>query len=110
MSVERISHSAAPSLEQEIWELTLFVAGKTDVTRRARIHLEEICRKYLADHCLIEVIDILEDPQQADLFDIIATPTLVRRQPQPMRKIIGDLSLTDKVLMGLGLSPRGDGC
>lgn len=106
MTAEHENLTVSSSSEEQMWELLLFIAGDSDATRRASAHLEKICQEHLAGRCRIEVVDILEQPDQADLFDIIATPTLVRRRPQPIRKIIGDLSITDRVLAGLGLSAQ----
>ena len=88
-----------------VWDLVLFVAGNDGTVQLVRRRLEKICNQHLKDHCLIDVVDIIEQPEKADEFDIIATPALLRRHPKPMRRVIGDLSLTHKVLAGIGLPP-----
>lgn len=90
----------------ETWGLKLFVAGQGVRTQQVRRRLESICEEYLADQCHIDMVDILETPEQAYAFDIIATPTLLRQSPQPVRKIIGDLSDTERVLAGLEILPH----
>lgn len=88
---------------RKLWELRLYVAGQTPRSRTAFANLKEICEEHLADRYSIEVIDLLEHPQLSKGDQILAIPTLVRRLPKPMRKIIGDLSDTERVLIGLDL-------
>jgi len=88
------------------WELRLYVAGMTVRAVTAFENLQKICDEYMAGKYRIEVIDLLKTPQLAKGDQIIALPTLVRKLPQPVRKIIGDLSNTHKVLVGLDLRPR----
>jgi circadian clock protein KaiB len=88
---------------EEIWELILFVAGDNGSIQTVRKRLESTCRQHLGNHYRIDVVDIAAQPERASDFDIIAIPTLLRNQPKPVRRIIGDLSLTHKVLQGLGL-------
>lgn len=90
-------------LKPEIWELRLYVAGQTPKSLQAFANLKKICEKYLQSQYRIEVIDLLENPQLAKGDKIVAIPTLVRRLPPPLKQIIGDLSNTDKVLVGLDL-------
>ncbi len=85
------------------WKLRLYVAGETPNSRRALQNLTKICEEHLAGKCSIEVIDLLVDPQLAKGDQILAVPTLVRKLPEPIKKIIGDLSNTDRVLVGLDL-------
>ena len=85
------------------WSLRLYVAGQTPRALTAFDNLKRICEEHLAGRYSIEVIDLLERPQLARGDQIIAVPTLVRRLPEPMRKIIGDLSDTERVLVGLQL-------
>jgi circadian clock protein KaiB len=92
--------------EAEIWHLRLYVAGQSPKSLRAFANLTELCDKYLAGRYEIEVIDLVEKPALARADDILAIPTLVRRLPAPLRKIIGDLSNTERVLVGLRLKPR----
>lgn len=89
------------------WELKLYVAGQTPRSLTAFENLQRICEEHLRGQYHIQVIDLLENPQLAKGEEIIALPTLVRELPQPIRKIIGDLSNTEHVLVGLNLLPRG---
>jgi circadian clock protein KaiB len=85
------------------YELRLYVAGKTVKSMAAVRNLNKYCEEHLAGKYVIEVIDLLENPQLAEGDQILAIPTLVRRVPAPIRKIIGDLSNEEKVLIGLDL-------
>jgi len=85
--------------------LRLYVAGQTPKSLAAFANLKRICEEHLAGRYRIEVIDLLEHPQLARGDQIFAVPTLVRRLPPPLRKIIGDLSNTEKVLVGLDVRP-----
>src|SRR6476469_4785013 len=91
--------------EPEFWELRLYVAGQTAKSVAAFANLKRLCEERLAGQYRIEVIDLLENPQLAKGDQILAIPTLVRKLPEPMRKIIGDLSNTERVLVGLDLVP-----
>src|ERR1700744_2775760 len=86
--------------------LRLYVAGQTPKCMRAFSNLKRICEEYLTDRYRIEMIDLLEDPALARGDQILAVPTLVRRMPEPMKKIIGDLSNTHRVLAGLDVVPE----
>jgi circadian clock protein KaiB len=88
---------------EEIWDLRLYVAGQTEKSVKALANLNKICDEYLPGRYRIEVVNVLEDPKLARNDQIIALPTLVRKLPPPLRKIIGDLSRTDRVLVGLDL-------
>jgi circadian clock protein KaiB len=90
----------------EVWELRLYVAGQTPKSLAAFANLKRICEEHLEGRYRIEVIDLLENPQLAKGDQIFAIPTLVRQLPQPLRKIIGDLSNTERVLVGLDIRPR----
>lgn len=87
------------------WYLRLYVAGQSPRSLHALANLQRLCEDNLAGHYEIEVIDLVERPSLARGDDILAIPTLVRRLPTPLRKIIGDLSDTDRVLAGLELQP-----
>jgi circadian clock protein KaiB len=89
------------------WELRLYVAGSSRKSVTAMSNLKKICDEHLAGKYRIEVIDLLENPQLAAGDQIIAIPTLVRKLPQPIRKVIGDLSNTERALIGLDLRPAG---
>lgn len=91
--------------DQEYYILRLYVAGQTKKSLTAFANLKEICEKYLGGKYRIEVVDLLENPQLARGDQILAVPTLVRRLPPPIKKIIGDLSNTERVLVGLDLHP-----
>ena len=88
-----------------VWRLRLYVAGQTPRSLTAFANLKRICETHLKGHYRIEVIDLVEQPHLSKGDQILAIPTLVRKLPQPMRKIIGDLSDTESVLVGLDLSP-----
>jgi circadian clock protein KaiB len=85
------------------WELRLYVAGQTPRSLAAFANLKKICEEHLAGEYHIEVIDLLKNPQLASGDQILAIPTLVRKLPEPIRKIIGDLSNTERVLVGLDI-------
>jgi circadian clock protein KaiB len=88
------------------WNLRLYVAGQTPRSLTAFKNLKDICEEYLKGQYHIEVIDLMENPTLARGDQILAIPTLVRKLPQPIRKIIGDLSNTERVLVGLDIQPR----
>jgi len=86
------------------WALRLYVAGQTPRSLRAAENLKRICDEHLAGQYSIEIVDLLVNPRLAKEDQIVAIPTLVRKLPNPMRKIIGDLSNTEKALVGLQLT------
>jgi circadian clock protein KaiB len=88
-----------------LWELKLYTAGKTPKSITALKNLKKYCDEYLEGKYRIEVIDLLKKPQLAEGDQIFAVPTLVRKVPAPIRKIIGDLSNEEKVLVGLNIVP-----
>jgi circadian clock protein KaiB len=90
-------------LTTERFELRLYVAGQTPKAVRAFANLKKLCDEHLEGRYSIEVIDLLDDPRLGRGDQILAVPTLVRRLPQPIKKIIGDLSNTERVLVGLDL-------
>jgi circadian clock protein KaiB len=91
---------------EDIWELRLYVAGQTARAVTAFANLKTLCEEHLKGKYEIEVIDLLKNPQLAKGDQILAVPTLVRKLPEPVRKIIGDLSNTERVLVGLDLRPH----
>lgn len=91
--------------EGPIWDLRLYVAGQTPRCVSAFSNLKRMCEEHLEGKYRIEVIDLLANPQLAEGDQILAIPTLVRRLPRPLRKVIGDLSNTERVLVGLDLRP-----
>jgi circadian clock protein KaiB len=88
------------------WDLRLYVAGHTEKSVRAINNLKRICREHLEGRYTIEVIDLIEKPQLAAGDQIIALPTLVRRLPEPIKRILGDLSDQERVLVGLDVRPQ----
>jgi circadian clock protein KaiB len=98
--------SAAQESDSTRWNLRLYVAGQTPRSLSAFKNLKEICEEYLKGKYHIEVVDLMENPTLARGDQIFAVPTLVRKLPQPIRKIIGDLSNTERVLVGLDIQPR----
>jgi len=90
-------------MKQEKYELRLYVAGKTPKSIMALKNLRDYCEEHLEGQYSIEVIDLLQNPQLAEGDQILAVPTLVRKVPEPVRKIIGDLSNKEKVLVGLDI-------
>jgi circadian clock protein KaiB len=90
----------------EVWHLRLYVAGQSPKSLRAFANLKDMCDAHLAGRYEIEVIDLVEEPARAGADDVLAIPTLVRRLPAPLRKIIGDLSNTERVLVGLRIEPK----
>ena len=91
--------------KQQTWELRLYVAGNTSKSLTALQNLKKYCETHLSGQYQIEVIDLLVQPQLAEGDQIFAIPTLVRKVPVPIRKIIGDLSNEEKVLVGLNIRP-----
>jgi circadian clock protein KaiB len=98
--------SKRTSAKEKEWELRLYIAGKTPRAVTAFQNLQRICDEHLAGRYHIEIIDLLETPTLAKGDQIVAVPTLVRRLPEPVRKIIGDLSNTERVLVGLDIRER----
>jgi len=105
MSATRTKTRARPRKsvprKPEIWKLRLYVAGQTPKSIRAFANLKVLCEEHLKGRYRIEVIDLMENPQLARGDQIVAVPTLIRKLPQPVRKIIGDLSDSVRVLVGL---------
>jgi circadian clock protein KaiB len=93
--------------EGETWELRLYIAGQTPKSVAALTNLRRYCEEHLQGRYRLEIIDLLVNPQLAEGDQILAIPTLVRKVPQPIRKIIGDLSGEERVLVGLDLRPLG---
>ena len=92
--------------DQGVIELRLYIAGQTRKSIAALTNLRRICDEHLAGRYRVEVIDLMENPQQAQRDQIVAIPTLVRRLPEPIRRIIGDLSNSERVLVGLEVERR----
>ena len=105
MAIPPDSSQAAPAKPADVWMLRLYVAGQTPRSLVALANLKRLCEEHLKGRYTIEVIDLVKTPQLAKNDQILAIPTLVREIPQQMRRIIGDLSNTERVLIGLDLVP-----
>ena len=103
MPTKNSKNAAKP--KSGLWELRLYVAGQTPKSLAAFANLKKICEEHLRGCYRIEIIDLIKNPQLAKGDQIMAIPTLVRKLPEPVRKIIGDLSNTQRVLVGLDLRP-----
>ena len=90
---------------EELWDLRLYVAGQTPKSLAAFANLKRICKEHLAGKYKIEIIDLVQNPQLARGDQILAIPTLVRKLPPPIKKLIGDLSNTERVIVGLDIRP-----
>jgi circadian clock protein KaiB len=104
MNSENFNHGGDSA--SEFWDLKLYVAGQTPKSVAALTNLKRMCEEHLAGRYRLEVVDLAENPHLARSDQILAIPTLVRRLPSPIRKIIGDLSNSERVLVGLDLRPR----
>ncbi len=107
--MDRVQNNNDPTFvdpDKESYNLRLYVAGQSPKCLKAFANLKEICETHLKGRYQIEVIDLLDNPRLAKGDQILAIPTLVRKLPEPIRKIIGDLSNTDRVLVGLDLRAR----
>jgi circadian clock protein KaiB len=93
----------------EKWELRLYTAGQSPKSIAALANLKRVCEEHLAGRYSIEVVDLLKNPRLAKDHEIIAIPTLVRKLPEPLRRLVGDLSDTERTLVGLQLRPRPTG-
>ena len=105
MSATRPSHTVTAGAD-EIWNLRLYIAGQSPKSLNAVANLKALCEEHLPGRYEIEIVDLVEDPSRARTDDILAIPTLVRRLPAPLRKIIGDLSNFDRVIVGLRVLPE----
>lgn len=85
----------------ELWDLKIYVAGDTPKMEEAINNLKKVCDEYLKGNCTIQVIDLLKNPQLAAGDQILAIPTVIRKLPEPVKRLIGDLSVTEKVIVGL---------
>lgn len=93
-------------METKRWNLRLYIAGQTPKSVAALANLRRICDEHMSGQYEVEVIDLMENPHLAQKDQIVAIPTLVRQLPEPLKRIIGDLSNTQRVLIGLDLQPR----
>lgn len=103
---KRAAAASSTNGASDRWELRLYVAGETPRCIEAFANLKRICEEYLEGRYSIEVIDLLKNPTLAAGDQIIAIPTLVRKLPTPMKRIIGDLTSTERVVVGLNLTQR----
>jgi circadian clock protein KaiB len=106
MGAEGKSAPQGANGDEGVIELRLYIAGQTRKSIAALTNLRRICEEHLAGRYRVEVIDLMENPQQAQRDQIVAIPTLVRRLPEPIRRIIGDLSNSERVLVGLEVERR----
>jgi circadian clock protein KaiB len=100
---EKALHEEQPEVAE--WQLRLYIAGRTAKSMAAFDNLKRVCETHLAGRYSIEIVDLLENPRLAAGDQILAVPTLVRKFPEPIRKIIGDLSNEERVLVGLDVRP-----
>jgi len=107
-SAKEAMEKAVSRTDHEKYVLRLYITGMTRRSQRALRNIEKICRDYLGDNYELEVIDIYQQPTLAKGEQIVAVPTIIKRLPQPVRRIIGDLSQTEHVLMGLDLKTKDD--
>lgn len=102
-TLAEVMSSGTPDPER--WELRLYVAGKTPKSLAAIANLQRLCDEHLAGKYTIEVVDLIAHPHLAKGDEILAIPTLVRKLPEPIRRVIGDLSNTERAMIGLALRP-----
>ncbi|MFO8064500.1 MAG: circadian clock KaiB family protein [Spirochaetota bacterium] len=93
---------------QSVFHLRLFITGRTSRSQRAVRNIQEICEQHLPDHYELEVIDVSQQPEKTREYQILAIPTLLKELPLPLRKVVGDLSETEKVLEGLDIRAHGE--
>jgi circadian clock protein KaiB len=101
----RKSRKKTKKIKGEFWNLRLYIAGETERSIAALSNLRKVCEQHLAGKYKVEVIDLLKSPQLAAGDQIVAVPTLVRRLPPPLKRLIGDLSNSQRVIVGLDLQP-----
>lgn len=106
MATERETPESTSPVGDDLWELRLYVAGRTPKSIAAFANLKRLCEEHLVGRYTIEVIDLLEQPHLAEGDEIVAIPTVVRKLPEPVKRIVGDLSNSERSLVGLQLRPR----
>ncbi|HMK46407.1 MAG TPA: circadian clock KaiB family protein [Methanocella sp.] len=94
------------TVEQETWDLKIYVAGETEKSRKAVENLRKVCDEHLKGKCHIEVIDLVKNPRLAAEEQIFAVPTVIRKLPEPLKRLIGDMSATEHVLVGLDIKTK----
>jgi len=92
-----------PEAKEEFWNLRIYIAGDTPKMQEAIQNLKKVCEEYLPGRCSIEVIDLLKNPKLAAGEQILAIPTVIRKLPEPVKRLIGDLTITEKVVVGLDI-------
>lgn len=107
-SLQQIAENAGADPAEDMWDLRLYIAGQTPRSVAAFANLKKICEEHLQGRYNIEVVDLVKHPQLAAGDQILAIPTLVRKLPQPLRKIVGDLRDTERTLVGLQLRPASE--
>ena len=105
MTSDSESNTNGTGESSEVWNLTLYVAGQTPKSIEAFANLKELCETHLKGKYIINVIDLVQNPELAKEDQILAIPTLVRKLPEPVKKIIGTLANEEKVLVGLDINP-----
>lgn len=103
---EDLSRAAAGAGRQQAYMLRLYVAGATPQSTRALLNIKEICEEHLQGRYELDVVDVFVQPAQARAEDIIAVPTLLKKLPAPLRRLVGDLSNRERVLVGLNIKPK----
>jgi circadian clock protein KaiB len=104
--VSDFERASAQAADQSKYVLQLFVAGATPQSSRALTNLKEICETHLRGHYELEVVDVYQQPALAKDGHVIAVPTLLKKLPAPLRRLVGDLSDKEQVLVGLNLKPK----
>jgi circadian clock protein KaiB len=97
---------ALQSSQQDVYVLRLYVTGATPASQRAVENTKNLCEQYLKGRYRLEVVDVYQQPELAQGVQIVAAPTLVKSMPPPLRRFIGDMSKTDRLLLGLGVEPK----
>jgi len=92
--------------KQETWDLKIYVAGETEKSRKAVANLRKVCSEHLKGECHIEVVDLVKNPRLAAEEQIFAVPTVIRKLPEPLKRLIGDMSATEHVLVGLDIKTK----
>lgn len=105
MTSDSESNTNGTGESSEVWNLTLYVAGQTPKSIEAFTNLKELCETHLKGKYIINVIDLVQNPELAKEDQVLAIPTLVRKLPEPVKKIIGTLANEEKVLVGLDINP-----
>jgi circadian clock protein KaiB len=103
VSAKVLRHTKKPVAVSQDYVLRLYVTGATPRSTRAIANIRSICEEHLHDHYSLEVIDVYQQPELAKLEDIVAMPTLIKQHPDPVRRLVGDLSMRERVVLGLDI-------